>query len=157
MAASRLGANTEANLEQDADSLRPQVPTATADAEILIDRSLAPAPEPRPYLDLWPDARYLTKASKASNVLVDAILSVFGLTVLIASTASVVFIMAIFEYKMSFFQAALPAGCAGLLSPVVVIVSIRLIDVMLRLAFLFVVAVLVTGLIELVQQALSGS
>jgi hypothetical protein len=131
---------------------------ATGDVEILIDRSLVPEPAPkrRSFPHWRPNAGFITKASKVSNVLVDASLSGSGLIVLIASTASVTFIMAILEFEMGLFQAALPAGCAGLLSPVIVVVAIRLIDLMVRLGFLLVVAALVTALIELAKQVVFG-
>jgi hypothetical protein len=159
VADSRLRGDIEANIQQDADDLRPQGSMTTRDTEALIDRCLVPkaAPEPR-RLSPWRfEAGYITSASNISNALVDAILSVFGLIVLFTSTAGVVFMIAVLEYELNFFQAMLPAGCAGLLSPVVVVALIRIVDLMLRVAFLLLVAVLVTGLIEVVQQVFFGS
>jgi hypothetical protein len=129
------------------------------DTETLIDRCLLPkaAPEPR-RLSHWRfGTGYITHASNISNVLVDAILSVFGLVVLFSSAAGVAFMIAILEFQMNPFQAILPAACAGLLSPVVVVALIRIVDLTLRVAFLLMVAVLATGLIEVVQQVFFGS
>ena len=146
------------NIEQDADNLRPQSSVTASDSESPIDRFLVPktAPEPRSFARWRFDAGYITRASNVSNVLVDATLSVLGLVVLVTSTASVVFTIAMLEFQMSLTQAALPAGGVGLLSPVVVVALIRLIDLMLRLTFLLIVAALVTGLFELVQLVLFG-
>jgi hypothetical protein len=154
VADSRSRTNIDASLEGDADDRRPESSTVTRDPEALIDRSLAPtlARQPRT-LKRWSlKAGHIARASRVSDNLVDATLSVFGLAVVIMVTVSVVIMIAIVEFRMSLFQAALPAACAGLLSPVVVVVLIRLIDLMIRLGFLLIIAALVTGLIEVARQ-----
>jgi hypothetical protein len=96
------------------------------------------------------------KPTRLSKVIVAAVSSAVGLFFLICGTAGLVFMVAELQYEMSIADASVTAGCVAVLSPLFAVATVRLVDLLLRVAFLVLVALLALGLFGLLEQLLIG-